>query len=175
MAGRYYLFHLWPLTLAELGEMRTSLDRFLEEPLQVATLHAEEMKSIWDRLSRFSGFPEPYLAAKPSTYRRWSATYHRRLVREDIRDLTDIRAVEDMETLFYLLPSRVGAPLSIPSLAMDLKVAYNTLRNWLSIFERFLPEFQYRSLDESYLQSDTKREENLSSRLRVDQRCRRQI
>lgn len=137
LAGRYYLFHLWPLTLAELGKRRTSLARFLGNPLQVSTSHAEEMKSIWEQLSQFSGFPEPYLAGKPTTYRRWSATYHRRLIREDIRDLTDIRSVEDVEALFYLLPSRIGAPLSISSLARDLKVAYNTVRNWLSIFERF--------------------------------------
>jgi predicted AAA+ superfamily ATPase len=40
-----------------------------------------------------------------------------------------------------LLPSKVGAPLSIPSLATDLKVAYNTVGNWLGILERFYLTF----------------------------------
>jgi len=88
-------------------------------------------------LGAFTGFPEPYLAAKPRTYRRWSRAYHRQLIREDIRDLTDIKRVDDIETLFSLLPSKVGAPLSITNLATDLKVAYNTVKSWLAILERF--------------------------------------
>jgi len=42
-----------------------------------------------------------------------------------------------METLYFLLPSKVGSPLSIPSLATDLKASYNSVKSWLSIFERF--------------------------------------
>jgi uncharacterized protein len=63
------------------------------------------------------------------------------LIREDIRELTDIRAVTDIETLYHLLPSRVGSPLSMPSLARDLKVSYNTVQSWLAIFERFFLTF----------------------------------
>jgi hypothetical protein len=44
-----------------------------------------------------------------------SATYHRQLIREDIRDLADVKHVDDLEILFALLPSKVGAPLSIPN------------------------------------------------------------
>ena len=40
-----------------------------------------------------------------------------------------------------MLPSKVGSPLSVPSLARDLKVSYNSVRSWLSIFERFFLVF----------------------------------
>jgi hypothetical protein len=46
-----------------------------------------------------------------------------------------------METLYYLLPSKVGSPLSIPSLSSDLRVTYNSIRNWLSVFELFFLVF----------------------------------
>ncbi|MFZ1986924.1 MAG: DUF4143 domain-containing protein, partial [Desulfatitalea sp.] len=52
-------------------------------------------------------------------------------------DLTDIKAVRDMETLYTLLPSKIGSPLSVTSLAENLKVSYNTVRNWLDILQRF--------------------------------------
>ncbi len=84
---------------------------------------------------------EPYLAARATTYRRWSTTYHRQLIREDIRDLTDVKNTDDMEILFALLPDKVGAPLSIPNLANDLKVSYNSVNSWLDIFERFFLTF----------------------------------
>jgi predicted AAA+ superfamily ATPase len=73
----------------------------------------------------------------PDAYRRWSSAYHSQLVREDIRDMAGIASVGDVETLFALLPGRVGSPLSATSLAQDLKVSYNTVRRWLAIFERF--------------------------------------
>ncbi|MCK4413737.1 MAG: ATP-binding protein [Candidatus Eisenbacteria sp.] len=141
LAGRYYLFHLWPLTLAELHDQDSSLREFKVDPLRVCTDDQAAFDASWQRLAAFSGFPEPYLAAKETGYRRWSRTYHRQLIREDIRDLTDVRNIDDVEILFSLLPARVGAPLSIPSLANDLKVAYNTVRGWLAILERFYLTF----------------------------------
>ncbi|NQU03200.1 MAG: DUF4143 domain-containing protein [Syntrophaceae bacterium] len=72
-----------------------------------------------------------------ATYRRWSNTYSRQLIREDIRDLTGVKSVGYLETLYLLLPSKVGSPISIPSLAGDLHVSYNSVRSWLTVFERF--------------------------------------
>ena len=141
LAGRYYSFHLWPLSLGELHGRGNTLDEFRADPLLVGTDDREESQATWRRLWSFSGFPEPYLAGKPTTYRRWSTAYHRQLIREDIRDLTGIRSVDDLETLFALLPARVGAPLSIPSLSTDLKVAYNTVKSWLDAFEKFYLTF----------------------------------
>jgi len=46
-----------------------------------------------------------------------------------------------METLFLLLPSRIGSPLSIPSLSRDIKISYNSIRSWLSVMERFFLVF----------------------------------
>ncbi len=141
LAGRYYAFHLWPLTLGELHSQGNTLDRFRQDPLHVCARDREDCQAAWRRLSSFSGFPEPYLAGRATTYRRWSSAYHRQLIREDIRDLTDVKNIDDLEILFALLPSRVGAPLSIPSLSNDLKVAYNTVKSWLEIFERFYLTF----------------------------------
>jgi hypothetical protein len=141
LAGRYYLMHLWPLTLAELHNAGVSFEDFARNPIKPLTGQTPALQSTWERLACNSGFPEPYLSGKESSYRRWAASYHRQLVREDIRDLTDVKHVDEMEILFSLLPSRVGAPLSIPSLAKDLKTAYNTVKSWLGIFERFYLTF----------------------------------
>jgi len=59
------------------------------------------------------------------------------LIREDIRDLAGLQAVETMETLYALLPGRVGSLLSLNTLATDLRVSYNTVKSWLDTFERF--------------------------------------
>lgn len=141
LAGRYLPFQLWPFTLGELGGVIRDAAGFRKDPLQVSLEREEELRGTWERLETLSGFPEPHLSGREVSWRRWSTGYSQRLLREDIRDLVDVRSVTDMEILYHLLPSRVGSPLSIPSLSADLKVAYNTVRNWLTIFERFFLTF----------------------------------
>lgn len=141
LAGRYLMFNLWPFTLGEVAERDRSLDEFLADPLAISASPGGYLAEKWGLLENLSGFPEPFLSGKSPSYRRWSNAYSQRLIREDIRELTDIRAVNDIETLYHLLPSRVGSPLSIPSLAKDLKVSYNTVQSWLALFERFFLTF----------------------------------
>jgi predicted AAA+ superfamily ATPase len=141
LAGRYFLFHLWPFTVSELGRNSRKIEEFLNDPFEIETEKANALKEIWSGLSELSGFPEPYLAGRVKTYRRWSNIYSQQLIREDIRDLTGVKSVVDMETLYLLLPYKVGNPISIPSLARDLRVSYNTVRGWLSVFERFFMTF----------------------------------
>lgn len=137
LAGRYYIFHLSPFTISELSNRNLQMDDFLSNPLYIGMERTAELKEIWEALSNLSGFPEPYAAGKEMRYRRWSNTYSHQLIREDVRDMTEIKSVTEIETLYYLLPSKVGSPLSVTSLAGDIGVAYNSVRNWLDIFERF--------------------------------------
>ena len=141
LAGRYFLFHLWPFTISELGEVNVTISSFLKDPFQICMKENLRHGKIWKKLSTLSGFPEPYLSGKETTYRRWSNTYSRQLIREDIRDLTGVKSIIGIETLYMLLPSKIGSPISAISLSRDLKVAYNTIQSWLSIFEIFFMTF----------------------------------
>ncbi|MBA4395361.1 MAG: ATPase [Desulfobacca sp.] len=141
LAGRYFLFHLWPFTIAELGGGNREFQRFLNNPLEISLERSNELKKIWEQLADQSGFPEPFLSGRKTTYRRWSNTYSQQLIREDIRDLTDIKSIKEVETLYFMLPSKVGSPLSVTSLAEDLHVSYNSIQKWLSVFERFFLMF----------------------------------
>lgn len=142
LAGRYLLMHLWPLTLAELGGRRRELPAFLEDPLSMPVGDSGDLHTVWQRLQAVSGFPEPYLSARPTSWRRWSDTYGRQVIREDIRDLLALNNVQGLETLFALLPYRVGSPLSLNALAGELKVAFNTAKSWVDVFERYFLAFR---------------------------------
>jgi len=141
LAGRYFPFHLFPLTVAELGDRQRPFEEFRRAPLQISMEGAGAAQAVWDQLAELSGFPEPYLSGRKTTWRRWSQTYARQLVREDIRDLAGIKSVQDLETLYLLLPTKVGSPLSVASLCGDLKASYNSVRSWLDVFERFYLTF----------------------------------
>ncbi len=142
LAGRYLLFHLWPFTMAELGRSVDVTEAgFWQNPARLAP-DVMEHSRIWNRLLTASGFPDPYLTGKESSWRRWSAGYGMRVIREDIRDLTAVRTVQDMAVLYDLLPERVGSPLSLNALAEDLRVSHHTVQSWMDIFDRFYLTFR---------------------------------
>ncbi len=140
LAGRYFQFSLWPFTLAELVARRRPFKEFTRSPLEVP--NKDLFGDVWRQLSVLTGFPEPYLSGQETVYRRWSRSYHQQLIREDIRNATDIKSIDDTEILFSILPSKVGSPLSMDSLARDLQVSFNSIRNWLGVFESFFLLFR---------------------------------
>lgn len=116
LAGRYFSFHLHPLSPRELaGKMSP------QEALA--------------RLNLLGGFPEPFLSGSEIEAKRWRNQYFTDLVREDILDFSRIQEVRTMRFLVEMLRSRVGSPLSIAALAEDLKVAPNTVRSYMDILE----------------------------------------
>ena len=141
LAGRYFIFYLWPFTLAELAGNNLTFEQFLSNPIEIRAF-PHETQPIWNKLSQCTGFPDPYLDGTGEFYRIWSNTYRKQLLREDIRDLTSLRSIEDVEILFSLLPSKIGSPLSMASLARDIHVSFDSVRNWIEIFENFFMVFR---------------------------------
>ena len=58
---------------------------------------------------------------------------------------TDIRNLDIVETLFALVPSRAGSHLSMNNLAGDLQVAFESVKNWLFLFDSFYLTFRLSS------------------------------
>ncbi len=141
LAGRYFIFYLWPLTLAELAGNNLSFEQFTSNFIEIHTC-ANKTQLIWNNLSQFSGFPDPYLNGTDPFYQIWSNTYKKQLLREDIRDLASLRSFDDVEILFSLLPSKIGNPLSMASLARDINVSFDSVRSWIDIFEKFFMVFR---------------------------------
>ena len=48
LAGRYYIFHIFPFTIAELGKKRSSIKAFLSKPLEVNKDIGKDIKEKWE-------------------------------------------------------------------------------------------------------------------------------
>ncbi|MEI6421056.1 MAG: ATP-binding protein [Lentisphaerota bacterium] len=141
LAGRYLRFTLFPFTIGELSINKFPFAGFMDNP-QLIPEPSVEASAHWSSLEKHSGFPEPFLKGENDFYKLWSSTYRNQVLREDIRDMAALRNFTDVEMLFSLLPSRVGSPLSMANLAGDLKVSFDSVRNWLELFERFYLVFR---------------------------------
>lgn len=118
LAGRYRYFRLHPFSWPEL----------VRETGVSGTHHVE-------RLLKFGGFPEPLFAGSERTLRIWQRDRMTRVIRDDLRDLEQVREISLVEHLADLLPGRVGSLLSIGSLREDLQVDFKTVERWISIME----------------------------------------
>jgi predicted AAA+ superfamily ATPase len=146
LVGRYAHFHMLPISLSELAGAPlkdawltlsadwkrpwASLQERLDHPV---SLHAKES---YEQLYRFGGFPEPLSRGSERFARKWREDYLSLILREDLRDLSQIKATDTVENMVSLLPERVGSPLSIQSLAEDLESSHPTIKNYLTQLER---------------------------------------
>jgi predicted AAA+ superfamily ATPase len=104
-------------------------------PFSVSELDIVTQKDL-AQLLQFGGFPEPFLKASKKEWRLWQNERLYRLVNDDIRDLENLRELQSIETLAEALPSKVGSPISVNSLAEDLEFNFRTIENWIKILER---------------------------------------
>ena len=132
LLGRYERLRLHPFSIGELthGRLVAPPDDWLTAGTD------DDQPATWDRLEARGGFPEPYTRNDPRQHRRWSTQRRTVLVREDLRDLSQVRQLALVEHLALLLPGRVGAPLSVNALREELEVGHDTVTSWLELLER---------------------------------------
>lgn len=135
LAGRYFMFHLFPVCLCELtgGERK-----WIENPHRfIETILSSKAQSggQFDLIYKFSGFPEPLLKGMENYHKLWRRNYKEILIKEDLRDLTNIKNIFNIEKLMDILPLRIGSPLSINSLKEEMEVNYSTVLGYIKTFE----------------------------------------
>ncbi|HKK82799.1 MAG TPA: AAA family ATPase, partial [Atribacterota bacterium] len=127
LAGRYLKFQLLPFTYSEVSNKKKQFESFIDSPCSFQDDDKTDY-DLWDSLFEFSGFPEPFLKGKKDFYRLWSKNYQNQLIREDIRDLTQIKKLDSLEILYSLLPTKIGSTLSLSSLSREVQVTVDSIK-----------------------------------------------
>ena len=145
LSGRYFTFHLFPLSLSELVNKNTvhvgiekSAEKFIERKMD-SGINAEEELSL---LLEYSGFPEPFLKQSKKFHAKWAQDYLDTVIKEDIGALTRIIDNEYLYDLYKLLPEMAGSPISTSSLASHLELTSPTVKNYLKRLEDFYLSFR---------------------------------
>ena len=127
LMGRYFPYTLHPVSVAEcLDVKREGLINH-----QPASIGEHEWEALW----RYGGFPEPFLQANREFYNRWTRLQTEQLFRQDLRDLTRIQELDQVEMLARLLRSQVGQLSSYSYMAKTVRVSVDTVRRWIATLE----------------------------------------
>jgi len=122
MAGRFFKHRLLPFSPAELS--------LIGEPVEI------------EKLLKYSGFPEPFIADDAIESDRWRMQYLNGLIRTDVLDFERIHDFRAIELVLELLRMRVGSPVSYKSIAGDVGIAPNTAKKYIQIFESLFIVFR---------------------------------
>jgi len=127
LMGRYFLYRMHPFSVAEtLTQNLPDEKRIIRSPKKIRPAN-------FDALWNHGGYPEPFLKRDMRFSRRWQSLRLEQLVREDIRDLTQIQQLDQLELLVKLLAERSAHQLIYGNLANDIRVSIDTTRRWIDI------------------------------------------
>lgn len=89
------------------------------------------------RLITYGGFPEPYKKADQQFSNNWQRLRKQQLLREDIRELSQIQDLSELEFLMDILIDEAGTQLNVASIANQLNIAQSTIHRWVKTLQSF--------------------------------------
>jgi len=124
LMGRYFLYHVHPFSVAEMVNPSRK-DKIIHPPVPI---QEKDWKALWEH----GGFPEPLAKRDKKFTLRWNKTRKNQLFREDLRDLTRIQEIGQIEVMAEILETRSGDSLKYSTLANEVRVSENTIRKWIA-------------------------------------------
>ena len=126
LMGRYFLYRMHPFSVAEATiQDLPDAGPILRPPRE---MEDADFNALWQH----GGYPEPYLKRDARFTRRWHSLRLQQLVREDIRDLTQVQQLDQLETLVQLLAGLSAQQLVFGNLAKQVRVSADTIRRWVA-------------------------------------------
>ena len=131
MAGRFFHFRLHPFSIGELATATAPSPEETLAMLESGGTGTGQNGGMLGDLLEYGPFPEPLLAQDARIARIWRRNRDQMVVRDDLRDISRLPELGDVEMLAALLPERVGSLLSHTSLGEILGRPSNTIKRWM--------------------------------------------
>lgn len=136
LMGRYFQYRIHPLSVNEIINSR----RDTKETVPPSKIKGDDFKALYE----FGGFPDLFLKQNHQSSIKWHALRNKQLFYEDIKALSHIHEVAQLEVLAELLKMQTGQLLNRTSLSKKIKVTVQTISRWLETLERFYFCFQIK-------------------------------
>lgn len=154
LLGRYYHFRLHPFTLAEIQKTPTINPDELINQIFLKSLQVKKSAvNNVEELMQYGGFPEPFITQNVRQARLWRKGRVEKVIREDLRDISRIPELSQIEMLTSLIPERVGSFLSRAALRETLEVSFNTVQRWINYLKELYYVFELKPYSNSIVRS----------------------
>ena len=127
LLGRYFPYRMHPFSVGETLSQKAGT-HCINQP-------KKPDKTVMEQLYRFGGFPDPFIKASTRYHNRWARMRRELLIREDVRDVSRIHEIGQMEVLANILDFTASSMVNYTNLANDVNVSIETIQRWLSTLE----------------------------------------
>ena len=139
MAGRKYVFELFPLDFEEFlffkGVARRSGKTFLQKSKQKNAISYENIKKFYDEYVQYGGFPAVVLKEDHREKTLLLQDILTSYFEKEVKALADFKHLHAFRELMLLLMQRVGSKLEIAKLASEIGVSRETVYSYLNFLE----------------------------------------
>jgi len=132
LMGRYIPYTVHPFSIGELNP--NPIEHLFKKPNLILDQDATA-------LFNFGGFPNPFLTRDQQLYNQWKRTRRAQLFREDVRDLTNVHEISQLELCAQILGYQSGCILNRAIIAKKLQVSIQTIGRWIDILNQFYYAF----------------------------------
>lgn len=137
LMGRYFPYRLHPFSVGEIVNPNLRSTDLAPTPHKI---EEEDFKALFD----YGGFPEPFIKRSSQFYTRWKRLRTQQLFQEDLRDLTRIQELGQIQLLAELLKLQAGQLTQYTELAKKVNVSVDTIRRWIKTLKSFYYCFSVR-------------------------------
>jgi len=151
LAGRVFLYELWPLMASELRTPHTDTpplplvgrlleagtepqETFEQEPAVLLGTDEDACRSAIEHLARWGGMPG-LLPLDEADRKNWLRSYQRTYLERDLADLARLDDLEPFRKLQELIMLRTGQLRSYSGLARDAQISVSTAKRYVEYLE----------------------------------------
>ncbi|MBD3365770.1 AAA family ATPase [candidate division WWE3 bacterium] len=142
LAGRKYIFELYPLTFREFLDFKEvkkvipeGEDTLSQLSANKRKVHESAYKELYSQYIRYGGFPEVVLAARQEEKKKRLHDIINSYFQKDVTTFADFEDIAKLRDLLKLLTQRVGQRLNIDVLANALKISRKKVYQYLELLK----------------------------------------
>lgn len=135
LAGRKYIFELFPLSFREFLLFKESALRIPETAIDITRPIYEAIRPLYDEYILFGGFPGVVLKSSAEEKRKALEEIFSSFFQLEILQLGDFRRNDVIRDLMLLLIQRLGSRLDIQRISKELGISRPTLSEYISFLE----------------------------------------
>ena len=137
LMGRYFNYTVHPLSVGELIKQSYNAAAVITPS---SIIDEKVFKTLFD----FGGFPDPFVKKSSNFHNRWTKLRNQQLFTEDINVVEDIKNVQLLETLAYILKEETTSQLNYSKLSAKIQISDQTVKKWVNMLENFYYGFTIR-------------------------------
>ncbi len=135
LAGRKYIFELFPLTFSEFLSFKESSLKIPLNTAEITKAIHETISPLYDEYISFGGFPGVVLKTSVEEKKRALEEIFTSFFQLEILQLGDFRKNKVIRDLILLMAQRLGSKIDIQKISKELGISRSTLYEYIAFLE----------------------------------------